>query len=719
MKYFSFANLRIGKKLGRSFTFLIILIVFNGAATFYTLNDGIDQLNIIEAEITPAKNALIDFNDMVKDAKTYSTNWVFMQNYEVDKNRLTEIHNSIYPAQREQLLSISSTILDSAEQVLVQDAITHFDQLITDQKGIMESLVKSADYEDPFKVFVAEDLIENSIVPGTEIIVEKIQTVLFNKSNQGTEFSTSMQASFSNLKWAIIINAGICIAFAFFISRILSRSITLPMQKLQEKVEDLKLGRVTSELDLQRGDEIGTMATGINAVIVRFKTYSDFAGEIGKGNLAADFEAASDEDMLGQSLLSMRNNLKQVIDETNNVVKLAGKQGKLSARIVSTSQHGAWADLTHAINDLLESIGKPLLEIGSLLNEIAKGNLNVKYENTASGDIQTLAENLNYAADNLSGFIGDIKASTQYLDEASTEMLSASREMNASTGEIASSIAQMSSGTHQQVAKVDESSALVQGVLKSASEMGEKAESINKGAETGVTKSKNGEVVVHEVVNSMKEIHKSAQETNESIKILSERSTQISQVLKVITDIASQTNLLALNAAIEAAQAGEAGRGFAVVAEEIRKLAEGSRNSAKQIAGLIENVQKDIHHATVAIASMNENVKTGSQSSSLAAASFQEIASSAMDNLRMSEQILTAAQEQKEAINKIVTITKTVVVISEESAIGAEQIASSTSELASGMKNYTQKSQGLADVSQKLKAGVSKFNVKSRTKIIY
>ena len=135
--------------------------------------------------------------------------------------------------------------------------------------------------------------------------------------------------------------------------------------------------------------------------------------------------------------------------------------------------------------------------------------------------------------------------------------------------------------------------------------MVQKAEAINNAAKIGAESSEKGIGIVNGVVSSMVEISEYSTKTNQSIQVLTQRSQEISRTLSVITEIASQTNLLALNAAIEAAQAGDAGRGFAVVAEEIRKLAEDSRKSAKEIKILVGDVQTDTEVAAKVMSNMN------------------------------------------------------------------------------------------------------------------
>lgn len=248
--------------------------------------------------------------------------------------------------------------------------------------------------------------------------------------------------------------------------------------------------------------------------------------------------------------------------------------------------------------------------------------------------------------------------------------------------------------------------------MKNSQEMGSKSDSINNAAKRGVVNSEEGAKIAKYVVTSVGEISEYSNKTTESMRVLTERSKEISRVLGVITDIASQTNLLALNAAIEAAQAGDAGRGFAVVAEEIRKLAEGSRKSASEIEKLIADVQHDTMEAAGVIDTMNGIVKSTVEASNKAEVAFHEIEVASTETLGYSEAILESTKIQDDSISKVVGITEEVVVIAEQTASGTEEVSSSASQLSAGMEGYMKKSNWLNDVSKELKDGVSRFKLK-------
>ena len=418
--------------------------------------------------------------------------------------------------------------------------------------------------------------------------------------------------------------------------------------------------------------------------------------EVGKRN----------EELQGQS-----ESLKLAIEETNYVVREAVESGNFKARIDLESKTGEWKSLGESINQLFDSVTHPFNSINFIVNRMAQGDLTERYREEAKGDIQYLKENLNIAMDNLSELLLDISIHVDDIKSSSNDMLVSSEEMNISTGEIASSIAEMSKGAQEQVDKVDESSNLIEGVLKFSSEVGGQAESINQTAKMGAERSETGKKRVTDLDVSMKDILEFSSKTNESIDALTSRSEEISTVLRIIKDIASQTNLLALNAAIEAAQAGDAGRGFAVVAEEIRKLAEDSKKSAGEIEDLVQGVQSYTSSTAELMGQMNSRIKQGEEATAHTKEAFEEITKFYSETLDKSEQILKATKQQTEDIGNVVNIINGVVVIAEETAAGTEETASSSSQLSLGMTNYTEKSKKVSGITDELKSKVAKFKL--------
>ncbi|MEP0367963.1 MAG: methyl-accepting chemotaxis protein [Cyclobacteriaceae bacterium] len=508
-----------------------------------------------------------------------------------------------------------------------------------------------------------------------------------------------------HLAW--VLPFGCLITSAYF--RYCFIILSIPIHRISKRVTLLASGEVGSipEDLINRHDEIGLLSVAMNSMLQSIKQASSFAKDISQGDLDTEYHTKGKNDILGNSLISMRENLKMMVGETNEVVKSAGEDGHFDERIELSGKEGVWLRLSSNVNQLLESISTPFAAINKIVKAMSSGDLTLRYREEAKGEIKTMATNLNLALDNLDGLLHQISENVKVIDESASEMKVTGEEMNSNTNEIASAIAQMSNGAQNQVSKVDESSALMERILEDSKKMVAKSEAINEAAKTGAKSSENGMRLIDNVVSSMKEISEFSNKTDSSMQVLNERSSEISSALSVITEIAAQTNLLALNAAIEAAQAGDSGRGFAVVAEEIRKLAEDSRKSAKEIEKLVNGVHADTEDAVKVMEQMKKVVKGGEETSQTASTSFKEILDSSNNTLNFSEDILSSAQNQISSINDVVTITESVVVIAEQTAAGTEEVASSATELSSGMGSYNEKAQSLAEVAEKFSEGIS------------
>lgn len=406
-----------------------------------------------------------------------------------------------------------------------------------------------------------------------------------------------------------------------------------------------------------------------------------------------------------------RSTIQSIIQETNEVAQEAGDNGNLSARMEMGDKSGVWLQMSESINNLLLSVSTPIRLVTDIAQDMANGVLTKRYDAQSSGDIKRLSDNFNQALDSISSLLKQISANIKSIEQESIAMLSSGKEMTHATDEIVSSMSEMSSGAQRQLTSIENISTVLENVLKSAKDIENDSMSVTKAVEDGVSNSEKGKKIVENVVHDMEHIYNYSTETNKSIKVLNERSIEISRVLGVITDISSQTNLLALNAAIEAAQAGESGRGFAVVAEEIRKLAEDSRSSAKMIEQLVEDVQKDTLNATEAMEKMNSSVDSGVKSSKESASVFQSIYDSSTYSLGLTQSITAQTKSQTSSVSNVVANVESVVVISEQTAAGTEEVSASASQLSAGMKNYTDKSEMLNGLAIELENGMKKFDL--------
>jgi len=277
----------------------------------------------------------------------------------------------------------------------------------------------------------------------------------------------------------------------------------------------------------------------------------------------------------------------------------------------------------------LSAIGPAIEEIVERQNRVASALL---AEDGAIGDTRTATGEALRTVQSAGDSVGSLSKSVNDSSAAIEEMVSSIRLVSDNIGGLADTVNSVSSSIGELAVSIGQ----VAGNAQEANTLSLEAD----------TKARDGGKAVERLVQSTREIANDISGVVAKMEELGEASARIGNIIEVIDNIADQTNLLALNAAIEAARAGEHGRGFAVVADEVRKLAENSASSTKEIGTLIKDIQTKTDEVVRSTTASGTKAESGLQMADLAGRAIGDILGAVTEASRLIEQISTAAKEQ-------------------------------------------------------------------------
>jgi methyl-accepting chemotaxis protein len=436
------------------------------------------------------------------------------------------------------------------------------------------------------------------------------------------------EAEYNTARWQLIAVSLTAVFVALGLGVFIARTIARPLTRAVHVCDAVAKGDYSQRLDIHTKDEVGQMAKALNLSIDATVKLLDDVKQAAEREQKAQQERAEAEHRVAEE--KRRREAEEAERERERMEaerKLRDEQAERD-RLQAAEDKRRAEEMRQKVDALLD-----------VVNAAAKGDLTKTVKVEGDDAIDELAAGIKTMIVDLAQVIGQVTESASQFNEGSRVIAESSQSLAQGAQTQSSSVEEMS-------ASVEELARSIQTVKDNAQEADKVATRTNDLADRG------GQAV---------------QKAVEAMSLIRTSSTQIGEIIQVISEIASQTNLLALNAAIEAARAGEHGMGFAVVADEVRKLAERSNQAAREISTLIKE--------------STQRVEEGSQLSDEAGRALKEIIDGVRATVAKISEIAAATVQQAGNAEEVSRAIQGVAQVTEQSAAGSEEMASSSEEL--------------------------------------
>jgi len=360
---------------------------------------------------------------------------------------------------------------------------------------------------------------------------------------------------------------------------------------------------------------------------------------------------------------------------------------------------------------LERTLTEPIDNVTRAALNIAKGDFSMKVDVTSNDAVGELGHSFNQMIEKLRGILGETSNISRHVAESSREHHLKSQNLQEVLGQVANSTNELAKGAVQISEEIATIVTAIKDIESKVSAYAQSTKEMNAKSENMIDLVEKGKKAVESQSDGMKRNIEATSNVSSTIGHLARQAEGISRITRSISEIAEQTNLLSLNASIEAARAGEQGKGFAVVAQEVRKLAEESSSSAREVFNLIEGIEQGIRQALEQIAA-NENV-VGAQTALIQETEriFSEIVQSVTF---IAERIAAFAKESDrmlESAQKISAAMENIAAITQQSAAGTEQVSAAMNDQIAAVQAMATQSEQMAQTVTQLQRTIQIFKL--------
>jgi methyl-accepting chemotaxis protein len=361
---------------------------------------------------------------------------------------------------------------------------------------------------------------------------------------------------------------------------------------------------------------------------------------------------------------------------------------------------------------IVNSVAKPLAKMAEQVKRVAEGDLTLEPLQIKNKDeVGILANGFGIMVGNLKKLIHEINLHSNQVAASSEQLTASAEQASQSLEQVATSIQEVAAGSDKQARSLEETAKTMDEMASGVQQIAANAQIVTSTAEKTSEMVSDGNKAIKSAIQKMNNIKNTVDELAFSVRELGNQSELIGQIINVITNISAQTNLLALNAAIEAARAGEQGRGFAVVADEVRKLAEQSSGSAKQIDELVKTIQGRINMVVQSTEKGTQEVIAGMGAVNVAGESFAQIRHFVQEVTSQIQEVSGAVQQIAMGTDQVVSSIDILANIAETSSTESQSVSAATEEQLASMEEITAAATALSKMAEELQTATGRFEV--------
>lgn len=363
------------------------------------------------------------------------------------------------------------------------------------------------------------------------------------------------------------------------------------------------------------------------------------------------------------------------------------------------------------VNFLERTLTGPIDEITRIALNISKGDFTQKVTVTSNDSLGELGHSFNKMMDKLREILGETAKISKQVSDSSRDIYLKNQNSKDVLQQVTLSTHELAAGANDITEGISHISVAIKEIENKITSYAHSTKEMNMKSDQMIDLVEKGRKAVESQGAGMKRNVEATATVSSAIDRLAEQANGISQITKTISEIAEQTNLLSLNASIEAARAGEHGRGFAVVAQEVRKLAEESTTSTKEVFNLVKSIEGGIRQALHNINSNEEIVKMQTTLIHETEIIFAEIVHSIQF---ITKQIYEFAKESDSMLDSAQMISSTmenISAITEESAAGTQEVSAAMNAQISAVVSMVDQSERMTQVVTQLQRTIQVFKI--------